>query len=220
VQLAGPMKTFLRNYRLSIPSGIVLVAVLAWVIFGYFGAHLLFVDDEVNEAVPTFSEPIAVPATVPETTVLETTVPETTVSATVVTPTTVPTTTVPATVPATAPPTTVPPEPAIVTEASGSFVSRSHDTSGQAIVLGDGSGQRFLRFEDFETSNGPDVNVYLVNSSTGDVSDFIDLGNLKGNIGAQNYEIPVGVDLAVYDTVIVWCVRFAENFGDAVLTPA
>ncbi len=219
------MKTFLRNYRISIPAGIVLVAVLAWVVFGYFGAHLLFVDDEVNEAVPTFSEPAPV-ATVLATTVLATTVPATTVPATTV-PATVPATSVPATtvpvttVPATTvPATTVPPEPVIVTEASGSFVSRSHDTSGQAIVLGDGSGQRFLRFENFETSNGPDVNVYLVNSSVDGVSDFVDLGNLKGNVGAQNYEIPVGVDLAVYDTVIVWCVRFAENFGDAVLTPA
>ena len=210
------MKTFLRNYRISIPTGIVLVAVLAWVVFGYFGAHLLFVDDEVNEAVPTFSE------LAPATTVLAATVPATTVPATTVTPTTVPETTVPeTTVPeTTVPAATVPPEPVIVTEATGSFVSRSHDTSGQAIVLGDGSGQRFLRFENFETSNGPDVNVYLVNSSVDGVSDFIDLGNLKGNIGAQNYEIPVDVDLAVYDTVIVWCVRFSENFGDAVLTPA
>lgn len=215
------MKTFLRNYRISIPTGIVLVAVLAWVVFGYFGAHLLFVDDEVNEAVPTFSE-LAPATTVLAATVPATTVPATTVPAAAVTPTTVPETTVPeTTVPeTTVPAATVPPEPVIVTEATGSFVSRSHDTSGQAIVLGDGSGQRFLRFENFETSNGPDVNVYLVNSSVDGVSDFIDLGNLKGNIGAQNYEIPVDVDLAVYDTVIVWCVRFSENFGDAVLTPA
>ena len=219
VQLAGPMKTFLRNYRISIPTGIVLVAVLAWVVFGYFGAHKLFVDDKVNEAVPTFSEPAAV-ATVLATTVPVTTVPATTVPATTV-PEAAPETTVPEADPeTTVPETTVPPAPVIVTEASGSFVSRDHDTSGQAVVLGDGSGQRFLRFENFATDNGPDLNVYLVNSSTGDVSDFIDLGNLKGNIGDQNYEIPVGADLAVYDTVVVWCVRFSSNFGDAMLTPA
>ena len=106
-----------------------------------------------------------------------------------------------------------------MTEVAGSFVSREHETAGRAIVLGDGSGQRFLRFEEFATSNGPDLNVYLVDSSTGDVSDFVDLGNLKGNIGDQNYEIPVGTDLSKYDTVIIWCVRFSANFGDAVLTP-
>ena len=63
--------------------------------------------------------------------------------------------------------TTEPPEPAepaepqIVVEAAGSFIDRSHPTEGDAMVLGDGSGQRFLRFEDFRTDNGPDLNVYL-----------------------------------------------------------
>ena len=108
----------------------------------------------------------------------------------------------------------------VTTEASGVFVSREHDTSGTATVLGNGTGQRFLRFEDFNTSNGPDVNVYLVNSSTGDVSDYIDLGDLKGNIGDQNYDIPSTVDLETYDTVVIWCARFSVAFGDAELQAA
>jgi hypothetical protein len=90
-------------------------------------------------------------------------------------------------------------------------------TGEATVVLGDGSDQRFLRFEDFETSNGPDLNVYLVNSSTGDVTDVVDLGDLRGNIGSQNYEIPADVDLSVYDTVMIWCVRFSTGFGQATL---
>ena len=78
---------------------------------------------------------------------------------------------------------------------------------------------RFLRLEQFETDNGPDLKVYLVNSATGDVSDFVSLGDLKGNIGDQNYEIPADVDLAVYDTVLIWCVRFSSAFGEAMLSP-
>jgi hypothetical protein len=62
--------------------------------------------------------------------------------------------------------------------------------------------------------------VYLVNSSTGDVSDVVDLGDLRGNIGSQNYEIPAEVDLSVYDTVMIWCVRFSTGFGQATLEPA
>ena len=104
-----------------------------------------------------------------------------------------------------------------MTEYSGTFVGRAHPTSGNALVLGDGSGQRFLRFEQFETDNGPDLNVYLVNSAAGGVDDFIDLGNLKGNIGDQNYEVPTDADLTVYDTVLIWCVRFASPFGEATL---
>ncbi len=208
---AGGMNRFLRNYRRSVPVGLVVAGALAWMAFGFFGVHKLFVDENVVEALPSFEAPTATTATTPTTTTLEVV---TTSTEAVAPASTAVATTVPATTPSTTPPT-----PAIVTEFVGSFVSREHETSGRAIVLGDGSGQRFLRFEEFATDNGPDLNVYLVNSSTGDVSDFVDLGNLTGNIGDQNYEVPVGTDLAVYDTVVVWCVRFSANFGDAVLAP-
>lgn len=173
------------------------LAVAAWVAFGYFAVHTLFIDDEVNEAVPTFSSPTTI-------------APAVTVAPTETTGLPVPTVA----------PTTVP-LPQIVTQATGTFISLDHDTSGTAAVLGDGSGQRFLRIEDLNTSNGPDLKVYLVNSSTGDVSDFIDLGDLKGNVGDQNYEIPADADLSVYDKVLIWCVRFSSPFGEAplMLTP-
>ncbi len=116
-----------------------------------------------------------------------------------------------------------PVEPQIIVEASGSFIDRSHPTEGRALVLGDGSGQRFLRFEDFRTDNGPDLNVYLSAASPDAPAgqfddDFVDLGDLKGNVGSQNYEIPVGLDLDRYSTVAVWCVRFGVVFGAAELT--
>ena len=116
-----------------------------------------------------------------------------------------------------------PAEPQIIVEASGSFVDRSHPTEGSALVLGDSSGQRFLRFEDFRTDNGPDLNVYLSAAPTdapaGEFdNDFVDLGDLKGNVGSQNYEIPVGLDLDHYSTVAIWCVRFGVVFGVAELT--
>jgi len=115
-------------------------------------------------------------------------------------------------------------QPQIVVEASGSFIDRSHPTEGSAVVLGDGSGQRFLRFEDFRTDNGPDLNVYLSAAPTDAPAgqfddDFVDLGDLKGNVGSQNYEIPAGLDLDHYSTVAIWCVRFSVVFGVAELTP-
>ena len=80
----------------------------------------------------------------------------------------------------------------------------------------------FLRFEDdFAIDNGPDLNVYLVRGVDADGpagafdDDFIDLGDLKGNIGAQNYELPEGVDITEYDTVVIWCVRFGVAFNAA-----
>ncbi|MDE0655353.1 MAG: DM13 domain-containing protein [Acidimicrobiaceae bacterium] len=114
-------------------------------------------------------------------------------------------------------------QPQIIVEASGSFIDRSHPTEGSAVVLGDGSGQRFLRFEDFRTDNGPDLNVYLSAAPTDAPAgqfddDFVDLGDLKGNVGSQNYEIPAGLDLDHYSTVAIWCVRFGVVFGVAELT--
>lgn len=200
------------------------LAGLAWVAFGYFGVHTLFVDDVVSEAAPVFDAPSSpAPAAAPESTVPPTTVPATDSTGAVPeasAPTTTPATTAPTTAPTTSTPTTAtvaPPE--VVVEYAGDFVDESrYSTSGQAIVLGNGTGQRFLRFEDFATDNGPDLNVYLVNSSTGDVSDVVDLGDLSGNIGDQNYEIPADVDLEVYDRVVIWCVRFGVGFGSASLT--
>ncbi|WP_420431651.1 DM13 domain-containing protein [Candidatus Poriferisocius sp.] len=117
---------------------------------------------------------------------------------------------------------TMPDMPQVGVEASGEFISRSHPTSGTVDVLGDGTGQRFLRFEDFRTDNGPDLNVYLSaappDAPVGQFTDvFVDLGDLKGNVGSQNYEIPRDLDLDVYSTVVIWCVRFSVVFGAAEL---
>lgn len=119
---------------------------------------------------------------------------------------------------------TMPPMPQVRVEASGEFISRSHPTRGRADVLGDGTGQRFLRFEDFRTDNGPDLNVYLSaapsDAPVGQFTDvYVDLGDLKGNVGSQNYEIPRDLDLDVYSTVVIWCVRFSVIFGAAELVP-
>jgi hypothetical protein len=100
----------------------------------------------------------------------------------------------------------------------GTFSSLAHDTRGNAIVQELADGSRVLRLEDFETSNGPDVRVYLSAGKDGSYGkDFIDLGGLKGNVGNQNYTIPSGTDLDRYDTAVIWCRRFTVAFGAAEL---
>jgi len=106
----------------------------------------------------------------------------------------------------------------------GQFHSNAHETTGTATVLQLENGSRILRLTNFETSNGPDVQVYLVAAS--DVTDnetvskagFISLGAMKGNVGDQNYEIPATVDLSRYRSVTIWCRRFSVNFGTAPLS--
>lgn len=106
----------------------------------------------------------------------------------------------------------------------GAFHGNAHDTKGAAAIYRLADGQLLLRLTGFETSNGPDVQVYLV--AAADVNDdetvkragFVTLGPLKGNIGDQNYAIPSGTDLAKYRAVTIWCRRFSVNFGTAPLS--
>ncbi len=112
------------------------------------------------------------------------------------------------------------PEAEIQVQYQGSFIDRSHPSEGIAEVLNDGSAQRFLRFEDFATDNGPDLFVYLStappDADAGEFDvEFVDLGRLKGNVGPQNYEIPEDVDLDLFSTVVIWCRRFRVAFGAA-----
>ena len=107
---------------------------------------------------------------------------------------------------------------------AGDFNSLEHATTGRAVVLELADGSRVLRFEDLETSNGPDLHVYLSEIPAGDDwyaygERFVDLGPLKGNVGSQNYEIPDGVDLSKYRSAVIWCVRFSVGFGVAPLNP-
>jgi hypothetical protein len=105
---------------------------------------------------------------------------------------------------------------------TGRFRSYEHATSGRALVLQLPDGRRYVRFDHFRTSNGPALAVYLSAARAtgpGDAFDdrYLSLGDLKGNIGEQNYAIPRDVDLDRYRSVVVWCKRFSVAFGAAAL---
>ena len=116
-------------------------------------------------------------------------------------------------------------EPESKVLASGMFHGVAHQTMGTATVYQVGENKRVLRFTGFETSNGPDVQVYMVAAS--DASDnatvtksgFVRLAALKGNRGDQNYELPADLDLSKYRAVTIWCRRFGVNFATAPLAP-
>ena len=112
-----------------------------------------------------------------------------------------------------------------VTLALGEFRGLEHDSSGTALVLELPDGSRFLRLEDLDTSNGPDLRVYLSDAPASDDwyvyddGEFVDLGGLKGNMGSSNYEIPDEVDLSKFKSAVVWCRRFSVGFAVAPLEP-
>lgn len=115
------------------------------------------------------------------------------------------------------------PEQAVETElSSGQFIDLAHPTSGRVVVIEKTSGERVLRFEgDFVSDPGPDLDIYLSagTSANGDndtfITDFVNLGDMVSITGAQEYVIPAGLDLSLYNTVSVWCVAFGVAFGAA-----
>ena len=101
---------------------------------------------------------------------------------------------------------------------AGKFVGSGdgiHEVEGDALIIKLEDGSQYVRFENFKSTNGPDLYVYLATDDK--ASDFVNLGLLKGNIGNQNYEIPEGVDLSKYNKVLVWCKAFSILFGSAEL---
>jgi hypothetical protein len=105
---------------------------------------------------------------------------------------------------------------------SGSFSGESgHRGSGKAAVVELPSGERKLTFSEFDVDPGAGgLRVYLTAGNPGsdaDVSDFKELGGLKGTRGDQQYDIPRDTDLKKYGTVVIWCVPFTTRIAQAKL---
>jgi hypothetical protein len=110
--------------------------------------------------------------------------------------------------------------------AVGDFYNVVHEGHGQATVFQFTDGSRVLRLEDFEVLNGPELHVYLVpidpvpQSGGVEIEGSVDLGNLKGNIGSQNYDLPPDLDLSQFRSVVIWCQPFRVPFIAAPLGSA
>ncbi|WP_299293315.1 DM13 domain-containing protein [Nitrosopumilus sp.] len=92
-----------------------------------------------------------------------------------------------------------------------------HDAQGDAYTIPLEDGSNVLRLENFKSTNGPDLFVYLATDDN--ASDFVNLGELKANNGNQNYDIPEGTDLTKYNKVLIWCKAFSVLFGSAEVLP-
>ncbi len=106
--------------------------------------------------------------------------------------------------------------------ATGNFIHANpsdpvHYGSGKVSVY-----ERTVFLEpDFEVGPGPKYHVYLVPKAgirqNADVPDemFVDLGRLRAFKGSQRYEIPAGVDLRKYQSVVIWCEAFSVLISPA-----
>jgi hypothetical protein len=108
----------------------------------------------------------------------------------------------------------------------GTFVSHEHDTTGAARLVRNGDGTHQLELVGLDTSDGPDLRVWLTDQeaitgseawSVFDDGRHVELGRLKGNHGNQVYPVPADVELDAYRSISIWCKRFSVSFGAALL---
>ncbi|MGW2380235.1 DM13 domain-containing protein [Streptomyces sp. NPDC001658] len=112
------------------------------------------------------------------------------------------------------------------TVADGELISHEHTTSGTVKLVRLADGSHVVRLENLDTSNGPDLRVWLTDAPVKegragwhvfDDGAYVSLGKLKGNKGSQNYPLPADVDPAEFTSVSIWCDRFDVSFGAAEL---
>ncbi|MET9565867.1 DM13 domain-containing protein [Streptomyces tauricus] len=115
------------------------------------------------------------------------------------------------------------------TLADGELISHEHATSGTVRLVRLTDGSHVVRLENLDTSNGPDLRVWLTDAPVKqgqagwhlfDDGKYVSLGKLKGNKGSQNYAVPRDVDPSSYRSVSIWCDRFDVSFGAAELARA
>lgn len=105
--------------------------------------------------------------------------------------------------------------------------SAGHDVSGVVRII-EVDGVHYLRFENYEQTQGPDVFVYLTPSSSPDDYDEIRAGvkiRLGGGAdggestkeGSFNQRLPDDLDVSSFHGVGIWCDRFRVPFGYASL---
>lgn len=88
----------------------------------------------------------------------------------------------------------------------------AHPASGTVRVIS-ADGKTYVRYENYETINGPDIFVYL--SKDLEATDFVNLGRVKATKGNVNYEVPSHIDISEYRYVLTWCKAFGVLFNYA-----
>jgi hypothetical protein len=111
---------------------------------------------------------------------------------------------------------------------SGQFVGKTgHDVSGR-VELVERDGIHYLRFVNYEQTQGPDVFVYLTPAEDPDTGAEIAAGRRilidGGSEGGEStvegtflQRLPSDIDPEAYNGVGIWCDRFRTPFGAATL---
>ncbi len=112
-------------------------------------------------------------------------------------------------------------EAAAETLYSGDWTKKSFKSSGTWEIYAEG-GKTFVKLSsDFRTRNAPDLKIFLSplpasetngrNATNGSIL----VSPLSSNSGEQVYEIPEGVDLASFKSILIHCQQFSKLWSAA-----
>lgn len=114
-------------------------------------------------------------------------------------------------------------EPFIIMAGDFTVIDTMHRAEGTASIYQIGDAKRALRLEPFTVTSGPDLHVLLSQhpeprtSAEALLPAVVDLGSLKVLSGAQNYDIPDGVPVSSYNSVVIYSMSLNLVFSTATL---
>lgn len=106
--------------------------------------------------------------------------------------------------------------PAFAMEAvkSGAFEGGSGHSTAGAVSIIEKDGKYLIHLGDDFVQDGtaPDATVALGQDGYDETTN---LGKLRSFTGAQDYELPAGIDPAKFNEVYIWCKKFSVPLGVA-----
>ena len=103
-----------------------------------------------------------------------------------------------------------------VSRFSGTFGNGPYGAvTGAARIFLQNNGQYVLALENFMSSNGPDLHVYI--SKEVQPVNYFDLGRLQSVSGNQLYPLSGNINFSEYKYALIHCQRYNHLFGSAEL---
>ncbi len=100
---------------------------------------------------------------------------------------------------------------------TGLFISSNNESVKGKTLLYATKDSFKLAFQDFSSTNGPDLKVYLSKDSL--ASAIFNVGSLKSTMGSQVYSVSMtGLTIKDYPFIIIFCKQYNIPFGYAKVT--
>jgi hypothetical protein len=93
--------------------------------------------------------------------------------------------------------------------------TQGHHAAGKVAFIAGMDGGGRLTLSDLKVDRVPDGYVYLAKG--GDRMQGMNLGKLTQFMGTVSFDLPAGIRVEDYDSVVIWCEQFHVEIGRATL---